>query len=126
MPFTPYLKTNVGNLLLRSGGYVSPGQVYIGLATAVTDAGATVTEVSGGAYARQAISFDAPVDGVFWNGSDIQFPIATANWGTVVYAVLYDAITGGNPLVYDELSSPQTINSGSTYEILAGEASFSL
>lgn len=124
MPATPYLKENLGNLLLREGSFVSPGQVYLGLATDITDEGETITEVSGGSYARQAIDFAAPVDGVFLSSGDIEFPVATANWGTVTYAVLYDASVLGNALWYAAIVDPRAINTGATYEVLSGDASF--
>jgi hypothetical protein len=39
------------------------------------------------------------------NGSSITFPTATANWGTVVFFGLYDALTSGNYLGGDYLGS---------------------
>ena len=48
--------------LYRGTTFTAPAAVYAGLLTAVTDAEAgTVTETTYGAYARQAITFGAPV-----------------------------------------------------------------
>jgi hypothetical protein len=57
------------------------------------------------------------------NGSVISFPQATANWGTVVAFGLYDAVTGGNLLVWDYLGNfqwqPATISANSPAVITA-------
>ncbi len=121
MPFAPYGKTQVGNCVLRSTTLTSPGQMYAALATAVSAGGVTITEVSGFAYARQAVNFAAPVAGVFTSSSDVVFPQATGAWGTVTYVVLYDAPTGGNAWEYAPMGTPRTITAGMILELLAGQ-----
>lgn len=118
-----YLENAIGNHILRNIAYTSPTTVYCALYTvAPSDAGGG-TEVSGGGYARQAVTFGAPSNGVFTNSADVVFPIATANWGTIVAFALFDAATGGNMLIYGNLSSPKTINSGDQFRFPAGQLS---
>lgn len=79
------------------------------------------TEVTGGSYARVALataagSWTAPAT-VSTNrqtksNAAVNFPTATANWGTVVGIGWYDAATVGNLLWYEDLTSSQTVNNG--------------
>jgi hypothetical protein len=89
-----------------------PANYYIGLLTALPNADGTgVVEVSsvGTGYARQLLPNNKTVLTVANNGqvsnvAQINFPAATANWGTVVDVAIFDSLTGGN-ILYD---SPQT------------------
>jgi len=95
--------------------------VYIGLYTATpTDVNASGTEVTGGSYARVAVTNNT----TNWpaatgtnpstkaNGVAVTFPAPTANWGTAVAFSIYDAPTGGNELFWGPLAANKTINSG--------------
>jgi hypothetical protein len=100
-----------------------PATVYLALFTAApTDQGGG-TEVSGGGYARQAVTFAAPTDNGASSGSqtsptaDVTFPVATADYGTVVAAGLFDAATGGNLLLYGSLTESKTINAGDQFKM---------
>ena len=123
-----YLENALVNHVLRNTALTSPTTVYLALYTAVTDAEAgTGTEVSGGAYARQAAAFDAPSNGVTQNSATITFPTATANWGTITHAAIMDAATAGNPLTaIKALAASKTVNNGDVIRFLAGEVDFSL
>lgn len=60
-----YLEDAIIDHVFRNTALTSPTTVYVALFTAVSDAEAgTGTEVSGGAYARQAVTFAAPSNGV--------------------------------------------------------------
>jgi len=97
-----------------------PATIYAALYTVLpTDASASGTEVTGGSYARVAITNSAvnwagPTanDGTVTNGAAITFPAATANWGTIVGVALYDAATVGNELWHGALTASKVINSG--------------
>lgn len=104
-----YLETAILNAVLRNVSFVSPSTVYLALFTvAPTDSGGG-TEVTGGSYARQAVTFAAPVSGVVANSGSVTFPQATAPWGTVVAMALFDALTVGNMLYYGNLATSKTI-----------------
>ena len=85
--------------------------VSIGLyTTAPTDAGGG-TEVSGGSYARvttagsdwNAAAGSAPASTS--NANALTFPMATADWGTVVAFGGFDASTSGNLLWWDYMGA---------------------
>jgi hypothetical protein len=126
MSMSDYLENALLNAVLRNTPYTSPSQVYVALFTSdPTDAG-TGTEVSGGGYARQSVTFNAPSNGQVTNAVDILFPVATASWGTVTHIGIYDAQTGGNLLFHGALTTSKTISANDQLKIAAGDLSISL
>lgn len=105
-----YLEAAVLNAVLRNVSFTSPTTVYLALFTvAPTDVGGG-TEVSGGSYARQVVTFGAPSGGVVANTGSVTFPQATGNWGTIVAMGIFDALTVGNMLYYGNLATSKTVN----------------
>ena len=109
------------NAVLRNVAYVSPTAVYAAaMTTAPTAAGGGV-EVSGGSYARQAVTFGAAASGSVSNSAAVAFPVATAAQGTVVGIALYDnGVAGGNLLHFGPLATAQTINAGNQLTLPIG------
>lgn len=108
-------ENRVYDWLFRSGqSPARPAGVWVGLMTAVTDAEAgTFTEVTGGSYARQAVTMSAPTDGAGSNSADVVFPAPTANWGTATHFAYFDAVTAGNPIsAIVALAAPRIISNG--------------
>ena len=121
-----YLENTLINATLRNTSYTSPTTVYVSLWTSnPTDAGSG-TEVSGGSYARTAVTFGAPSDGVSLNNADVTFPTATASWGTVGWIGINDALTSGNLLYHTALDTSKTIDSGDIFKISTGNLSVTL
>jgi len=113
-----YLENKLLDHVLRNVPYTSPTTVYVALLTAdPTEAGDTTNEVSSGGYVRQSVAFDAIADGVTQNTYDIEFPQATADWGTITHALLMDAQTGGNPLFHKSLNTAKTITIDDIFKI---------
>jgi hypothetical protein len=83
----------------------------------------TGTEVTGNAYARQAITFGAPSNGVSTNTAAIEFPQATGSWGTVSYVGIRDASTSGNLLYHTALDASKTIATGDVFRVAIGSLS---
>lgn len=98
-----------------------PTNVRLALYTSDPTDADSGTEVSGGAYARQSVAFDAAVGGATQNTAEIVFPVATASWGTVTHIGLRDATTGGNLLMHGPLTVSKTIDSGDQFRMSAGE-----
>ncbi|MEW6171854.1 MAG: hypothetical protein AB1510_02125 [Bacillota bacterium] len=121
-----YVENALINHVLRNVALSSPVTVYVALYTSDPTDADTGTEVVGGGYARQAITFNAPVDGVATNSADVVFPTATANWGTISHFGIRDAATGGNLLWYGPFAVAKPIYTGDTYKIPAGQLSCSL
>ena len=124
--FSDYYENKVIDHMLRNQAFTPPSTVYVGLYTAApTDAGGG-TEVSGGSYARQAVTLAAASAGATQNSADITFPTATADWGTIVAAGLFDAASAGNLLAWNNLTASKTVNNGDTFKISAGSLTISV
>jgi len=125
MSKSDYLESKVLDHLLGRTTYTAPATVYVALyTTAPTDAGGG-TEVSGGGYARKAVTNDATnwpaaSSSTKSNGTAIAFAEATADWGTVVAFGLFDAAIDGNLLYWGELSQPVAVGSGVTATFAVG------
>ena len=121
-----YLENALINATLRNTTYTSPATVYVSLWTSdPTDAGSG-TEVSGGSYARTAVTMGAPSNGVSLNSADVTFPTATASWGVVGWIGINDASTTGNLLYHSPLDTSKTIDSGDIFKISTGNLSVTL
>jgi hypothetical protein len=121
-----YLENALINATLRNTSYTSPATVYVGLYTSDPTDANTGTEVSGGSYARTAVTFGAPSDGVSTNSAAVEFPQATGTWGTVGWIGLLDASTSGNLLYHTALDASKTIASGDIFKIAIGSLSVTL
>jgi hypothetical protein len=121
--FTDYLEAKLLDHVLTNTSYTSPTTVYVGLFTVAPTDSTAGTEVSGGSYARQDASFSAAVGGATTTDADITFPQATADWGTVVAVGIHDALTSGNLLMYTDLTTSKTIDTGDILKISTGSLS---
>jgi hypothetical protein len=121
-----YLENAIINAVLRNTSYTSPTLVYVALYTSDPTDADTGTEVSGGSYARTAVTFGAPSDGVTTNSASVTFPTATASWGTVSYIGLRDASTAGNLLFHTALDEAKTVGTGDIFTISTGNLSVTL
>jgi hypothetical protein len=121
-----FLENALINATLRNTTYTSVATVYVSLWTSdPTDAGSG-TEVSGGSYARTAVTFAAPSNGVTTNSADVTFPTCTASWGIVGWIGINDALTTGNLLYHSPLDTAKTIDSGDIFKISTGNLSVTL
>jgi hypothetical protein len=126
--FSDYVENKLIDWFFRGQSFTPPATQYIALMTAAaTDAGGG-TEVSGGSYARVAVTSSesqwAGTQGAGTtvastgtgattsNNGAITYPAPSANWGTILGMASYDAPTGGNLLWYAPLSTSKTVNSG--------------
>jgi len=115
-----YLENKVLDHVLGTTSYTMPATVYIGLSTASFNDDNSGTELSGGSYARQSIAFDAAASGTTDNTSAVDFPTATASWGTVSHYGLFDASSGGNLLIHGAFTASKAVASGDILRIAAG------
>lgn len=124
--FSNYLENALINAVLRNTTYTSPTTVYVSLWTSDPTDAASGTEVSGGSYARAAITFGAPSNGVTTSNADCTFAQATASWGTVGWIGINDALTTGNLLFHTPLDTSKTIDSGDIFKIASGSLTVTL
>lgn len=123
--FSDYLENAVLNHVFRNTSLTSPASVWLALYTvAPTDAGGG-TQVSGGGYARQQITFGAPSGGAISNTAAVSFTASGANFGTVVAVGIFDASTAGNLLAWDDITSA-VINDGDTINFPIGDIDITL
>lgn len=121
-----YLENALVNAVLRNTSYTSPAVVYLALYTSDPTDADSGTEVSGNAYARQAITFGAPSNGVSTNSAAIEFPQATGSWGTVTHVAIRDADTAGNMLFHTPLDASKAIATGDVFRVAIGSLSVTL
>lgn len=123
-----YLENALLNGTLNGTTYTAPAAVYVALFTSdPTDAGSG-TEVSGGSYARTAVTFATAsgTSGSVASNADCTFPQATGNWGTVGWIGIYDATTSGNLLYHTALDAAKTIETGDIFKIASGSLTVTL
>lgn len=120
-----YLENEILDHVLGGGDYSRPGTVYVALFTVAPGDEGGGTEVSGGSYARASVTnnntnWPAASGGVKANGAAIEFPTATADWGTVVAVGIFDASTGGNLLYWNALAVSKAVSNGNTPSFAVG------
>tara|TARA_B100000963_G_scaffold359724_1_gene387929 strand:- start:6919 stop:7299 length:381 start_codon:yes stop_codon:yes gene_type:complete len=125
MAFTDYLETKLLAHTFSNTAFTTPGTVYVALYTVAPTDSTTGTEVSGGGYARQSAGFTTSGNTAS-NTSAIEYPTATAGYGTVVAVAVLDASSGGNMLAYASLTSSKTIATGDVFRIPAGDLDITL
>lgn len=116
-----WLKQNVLNQWFRGQAVTPPATLYVSLHTAdPTDAG-TGTEVTGGSYARVAITSNtsnwevpaaAGTNYRVTNKSTVTFPSPSADWGVITHFALWSASSSGNLVVFGPLTVARTILNG--------------
>lgn len=102
------------------------GPYYLALFTVAPTETGGGTEVSGGAYARQSVTFGTPSSGTMTNSAAIEFPTATANWGTAVAWGLFDAETGGELVWFGEITTPKELLAGDIYRVNTGNMTLTM
>ena len=121
-----FLENALINATLRNTTFTSVATVYVSLWTSNPGDDASGTEVSGGSYARTAVTFGAPSNGASLNSADVTFPTATGSWGTVGWIGINDAATSGNLLYHTALDTAKAIDSGDIFKISTGNLSVTL
>ena len=125
MSFSDYLETKVLDHVFAGTAYTAPATLYVALFTAAPSDSGGGTEVSGGAYARQTIAFTTSGDTTS-NSAAVEFPTATANYGTVTHVGIYDASSAGNLMAWAALTSSKTIETGDVFRIPSGDLDITL
>ena len=121
-----YLENALINVTLRATAYTAPTTVYVALYTTDPTDADTGTECSGTSYARQAVTFGAPSNGVTTNSAAVEFPQAGGAWGTITHIGIRDALTTGNLLYHTPLDASKTIATGDVFRIASGSLSVTL
>ena len=135
MSWSNFLESEALDHIWGAATYTAPATLYFGLSsTTPAEDGSNVTEPSGGAYARVAVTnnatnFPAATGGAKSNGTAITWAPASGTWlaeADLTYVVVYDALTVGNLLAFGLLTVAKPILSGDTASIPIGDLDLTL
>ncbi|SLJ98099.1 MULTISPECIES: phage tail fiber protein [unclassified Paenibacillus] len=144
MNISKFLATKQLNVSARGEKFTFPDKLYIALYTSNPTWNDTGQEVSGGGYARQAMTFSEPAQAtvreyhpvtgalsdvqkmVIKSAADVAFAVASADWGTVTHFGLRDAVTGGNLYYFGTLESPRSILTNDIFKFLTNQVEIRL
>lgn len=126
--FTDYAENKLVDTIFRAQSSGIPASWYIGLDTVACGETGSGTEVTGGSYARVAVTSSlanwagtqsagstvasSGTGGTTSNNGTITFPAPSANWGSVSSVRVWDASTSGNAWLCFNLTVAKTINNG--------------
>lgn len=123
--YSNYLRDKINDHLKGRTTYTAPATTYFALMTVAPTASGGGTEVTGGTYARVAVTNNT----TNWpnssgqtksNGVAIDWGTATSNLGTIVAIAEYDASSSGNLLAFAALTTPVTVNTGQPFQVPIG------
>jgi hypothetical protein len=127
--FTDYTENLALTYLFNTGAVTRPTAWFVGLFTAAPSDTGGGTEVSGSGYARVSagtISGSGTAT-TFTNAAAIEFAAASGgNWGTIGWAGIYTASTGGTLLAWAPLTTAKAINDGDIFRIPASSLTITL
>ena len=125
MSFSNTFETRVLSWVFTSGSATRPTEWHVALYTAAPSDTGGGTEVSGGAYARQSVAFTVSGN-TATNSAALEYPTATASYGTVTHVGVFDASTGGNLIAYAALTASKSIDTGDVLRLPAGDLDITL
>lgn len=114
-----YLKQAVIKAALGEASFPSITNVYLALYTNDPTIGDTGTEVAGGSYARQQLSFANASDGAKASNTSETFSSMPAT--TVTHWGIRSASSGGNLLYFGAFDLPIQLNAGNNLVINSGD-----
>lgn len=126
--FTDFAENKLVDTIFRGQASGIPASWYVGLDTVACGETGSGTEVTGGSYARVAVTSSltnwagtqsagstvasSGTSGTTSNNNTITFPAPTANWGVVNSVRIWDASSSGNAWLCFNLTVAKTINNG--------------
>jgi hypothetical protein len=122
MSLSNLFETRVLTWLFTGDAVTRPSSFYVALFTSnpAEDASGTEVSTSGTAYARQSVTFSVSGN-TATNTAAIEFPTATASYGTVTHVGVYDASTAGNLIAYAALTTSKAIDTGDVLRLPAND-----
>ena len=122
MSLSNTFETNVLTWLFTGDAVTRPSAFYIALFTSnpAEDASGTEVSTSGTAYARQSATFTVSGNEAT-NSAAIEFPTATASYGTVTHIGVFDAASAGNLIAYAALTTSKAIDTGDVLRLPAND-----
>ena len=125
MSFSNTFETTVLTWVFTTGSATRPTAWHIALYTGAPDDTGGGTEVSGGGYGRQAVTFTVSGNTAS-NNAAIEWDTATSGYGTVTHVGVFDAASGGNLIAYAALTTSKTIDTGDVFRLPSGDLDITL
>jgi len=125
MSFSDTFETTVLTWSFTTSSATRPTEWHIALYTASPSDPGGGTEVTGGGYARQAVTFTVSGNTAS-NNAAIEWPVATAAYGTVTDVGVFDASSGGNLIAYAALTTSKAIDTGDVFRLPSGDLDVTL
>jgi hypothetical protein len=119
-----YLENKLIDHSLGTTSFTMPATVYAALYTVAPSDSTAGTEVTGGSYARQTITFGAASSGSASNSANVDF--TNMPTCTVVAVAILDNLTSGNLLYWGTLTTSRSVTSGDAVRISSGALTVSL
>ena len=118
MSLSNLFETRVLTWLFTGDAVTRPSSFYVALFTSnpAEDASGTEVSTTGTAYARQSVTFSVSGN-TATNTAAIEFPTATASYGTVTHVGVFDASSAGNLIAYAALTTSKAIDTGDVMRI---------
>ena len=119
------------DLLFGATALTPPNNYFVALSTTTpNETGPGITEPTGGAYARVAITnnkttFGTASAGALTNAIAISFAESTASWGTITHIVFYDALNSGNVWFWEALPVSKSVAAYTTVYFSVGSLTIS-
>lgn len=118
MPKSAYLRTKIVRHALGQAAYTMPAGTHLALFTSDPTVNNTGTEVVGGSYARQPITWGTEADGRLPHTGTITFSSLPAT--TITHWAIFDASSGGNLLYFAPFEVAINRTAGQSLAIAAG------
>lgn len=131
--FSNYYENVIIDHMIRGEAFVPPTNLYIALftgdAAAALEANNPTTEISlsGTAYERKEVAFNAASNGTTENTTDIEWNPATTAWGNITYGAIVDHATNinwgtnVNVLMWGALNTTREVGVGDVFKVLSGQ-----
>lgn len=131
MPNSTYLDNIILDYKYGNVVPTSIGNRYLALFTTMPTSAGGGVEVAGGSYARvlqvnNLTNFPAAVGGSKKNATAFNFGTATADWGVILGAGFYDALTSGNLLDFGLFGVPITVLNTNPFSIAINGGTFTV
>lgn len=133
MPFATTIANSIIDHYTGKASWTGPAAIWMGLSsTTPTAAGSSVTEPSGGSYARvqvTAAEFDSAASGATTTNADQVFPQATADWvagADLTHGVFFTASSAGTFIGFGALAQAKPVLNGDTLTVPAGSLDITL
>ncbi len=127
-----YQANRVLNKVLRGTDYAVASAYWIGLFKASNDIAlranvvASADEVTTAGYVRKKVrddslvTFTTSTDAASQLSGALVWDAAVGAWGTITFAAVMDAPTGGNVILYGALSTPKPVDGGDIFRLPSG------